>query len=433
MNNDHLKQHGIRGSSGQALFAATLSFFIGLGAVALFAPAAKSLKECMHLSGTTLGLLVAMPQLSGSLLRIPVGALADKAGGKRPIIALLLLSIVGIGGLAWLLRVCYPYQMGGKYLLVLFLGVLSGCGGATFSAGIPQTAYWHPKERQGVALGIFAGLGNTSPGLFTLVLPFAFAGLGLSGTYWVWFALLAAGTLVYWLTAQDAPYYQLVGQGVGKDEATHAAKGMGEELFPTGRAVDALKISAKIGRTWALVALYVTSFGGFLALTTWFPIYWNGFHGVSPRTAGILTAVGFSLLASVVRAVSGKACDRHGGETVAIFSFALVLAGSLILIAARGFAPALAGELLAGAGMGLANAAVFKLVPKYVPEAVGGASGWIGGLGAFGGFAVPPLLGWAIDAFGTAGYAYGFGVYIVLAAVSILISYTLKKRFGGEA
>ena len=32
--------------------------------------------------------------------------------------------------------------------------------------------------------------------------------------------------------------------------------------------------------------------------------------------------------------------------------------------------------------MGLGNAAVFKMVPKYVPHAVGGASGLVGGLGA---------------------------------------------------
>ena len=49
--------------------------------------------------------------------------------------------------------------------------------------------------------------------------------------------------------------------------------------------------------------------------------------------------------------------------------------------------------MLIGLGMGLANAAVFKMVPKYVPHAVGGASGLVGGLGALGGFVIPPFLG----------------------------------------
>ena len=33
-------------------------------------------------------------------------------------------------------------------------------------------------------------------------------------------------------------------------------------------------------------------------------------------------------------------------------------------------------------GMGLQNAAIFKLVPHYVPKAVGGAAGWARGTGS---------------------------------------------------
>jgi len=75
---------------------------------------------------------------------------------------------------------------------------------------------------------------------------------------------------------------------------------------------------------------------------------------------------------------------------------------------------------------------VFKLVAKYVPEAVGGASGWVGGLGAFGGFVVPPILGTFVDMFGELGYARGFVVYVALALMSITISFMLKKRYGSE-
>jgi NNP family nitrate/nitrite transporter-like MFS transporter len=76
-------------------------------------------------------------------------------------------------------------------------------------------------------------------------------------------------------------------------------------------------------------------------------------------------------------------------------------------------------------GMGVANAAVFKLVPQEVKEAVGGAAGWVGGLGAFGGFAVPPLLGVFVRVSGTSGYATGFLIFILLAALSLLLASTL--------
>ena len=64
-----------------------------------------------------------------------------------------------------------------------------------------------------------------------------------------------------------------------------------------------------------------------------------------------------------------------------------------------------AGEMILALGMGFANAAVFKLVPKYSPKAVGGAAGIIGGLGAFGGFAIPPIMGLFVKINGAAGYS----------------------------
>ena len=72
--------------------------------------------------------------------------------------------------------------------------------------------------------------------------------------------------------------------------------------------------------------------------------------------------------------------------------------------------------------MGVGNAAVFKMVPKYVPQAVGGAAGLVGGLGALGGFIIPPILGAVVDALGTQGYAGGFFAYVVLAAMAIGVS-----------
>ncbi len=427
------KKYGLKGSPTEGLIAATLGFFVGFAAVALYGPTAKEFKDVMGLSGAMLGLLVAIPQLTGSLLRIPFGAWVDKVGGKKPLLTLLSLSVIGMAGLTAILFLYYPDNLTTEmYPLILLFGALSGCGVATFSVGIPQTSYWFPQKRQGWALGTYAGLGNTAPGFFTLLIPFALAALGLAGAYAAWFLFLLAGTIIYAIIAHDAYYFQLVKKGVKRDEAISVAKQMGQELFPSGTLIDALKISARIGRTWALVALYFTSFGGFLALTTWFPTYWRLFHGFDIRTAGILGGVGFSLLASFIRIYGGHLSDRMGGERTAIMSFTLVLAGAAILMFSTSFAPALIGEILIGAGMGIGNAAVFKLVAKYVPEAVGGASGWVGGLGAFGGFVVPPILGTFVDMFGELGYARGFVVYVALALMSIAISLMLKKRYGSE-
>lgn len=407
---------------------ATFGFFIGFAAVSLYGPVAKKLKDILDLGGLALGFLVAAPQLTGSLLRIPFGAWVDKVGGKKPLFTLLILSVIGMAGLTLLLFLAYPDHLSpATYPLILILGFLSGCGVATFSVGIPQTSYWFPQHRQGWALGTYAGLGNTAPGIFALLLPLALTAWGLSGAYLAWFIFLLAGTIIYAAFVKDAPYFQLIKYGVSREKAIEEAKKHGQELIPSGTLVEALKISAKVGRTWALVGLYFTSFGGFLALTAWFPSYWSLYHGTSLKLAGFLTAVAFSLLASLIRVAGGSVSDKLGGENTAFLSFATVLIGALIMIFAENFVPSLIGELLLGAGMGVANAAVFKLVPKYVPEAVGGASGWVGGLGAFGGFVVPPILGTFVDIMGKEGYAKGFIVYVFLAIMCIVITYALMR------
>jgi len=428
---DLLKKYNLKGNSKLGLTMATFGFFIGFAAVSLYGPVAANFNKVMNMPALMLGFLVAAPNLTGSLLRIPFGAWVDKAGGKKPFLTLFALSIIGMAGLTSILYLYYPDRLTLEmYPLIFFFGLLSGSGIATFSVGVPQTSYWFPQKKQGFALGTYGGLGNTAPGIFGMILPFALIGLGLTASYATWFLFLVIGTSIYAAFAQDAYYFQLIKQGVNKDEAKNVSKELGQELFPSGTVVQALKLSAKIPGTWGLVALYFTSFGGFLALTAWFPTYWMQSYGIDGRQAGLLMALGFSILASFIRVYGGHISDKFGGEKTAMVSFVIVLIGSLILVVSKSFGISLLGEIVMGAGMGTANAAVFKLVPKYVPNAPGGASGWVGGLGAFGGFAVPPILGIFVDSYGQAGYAKGFLVYTALAAFSILIAIILKNKYG---
>ena len=277
-------------------------------------------------------------------------------------------------------------------------------------------------------LSVYAGLGNSSPGLFTLLLPVALAALGLTTAYLVWFAFLVVGTLVYAVYAVDPPYFQLRDAGLDAETSEQRAADYGQELFPGGDTVASIKSAAAIRRTWVLVALFFTSFGGFLALTVWLPSYWTAVHGMDIQAAGALTAVAFTLLAALIRIPGGVLSDRIGGEITAIGSFALVAVAAATLVLTRQYNIALGATVLVAVGMGVANAAVFQLVPKYVPEAVGGASGLVGGLGAFGGFVVPPVLGVFVDVYGSAGYATGFSVFVALAFVSVGLSERLYQH-----
>lgn len=425
-NQNLLKKYGLKGNRNTGLAAATFGFFVGFSAVSLFGSVAAEFSKMLGLTGVLLGFLVGAPQLFGSLLRIPFGAWVDKEGGKKPLLILLAISIIGMIGLTAIL---YSGHLTiGMFPWVVIFGLLGGCGVATFSVGNTQASYWFPKNKQGVALGTYGGLGNTAPGLFGIILPLVLVAAGLAGTYMLWLVFLIIGTIIYALFARDAYFFQLKKKGLSDIEAREISGELGQELFPGGNVKEALKISAKVPETWALVALYFTSFGGFLALTSWFPTYWVQFHGTSVREAGLLMALGFSLLASFVRVFGGRLSDKWGGEKVAFMSFAFILIGALLLMAASSFGPALLGEIIMGAGMGVANGAIFKLVPSYVSKAPGGASGWVGGLGAFGGFVVPPLMGIFTDVYGKAGFAKGFIIYAVLAVISLIISYMLMKK-----
>lgn len=417
----------LQGNTSRGLLGTTLGFFFGFAAVALYGPTAIKFKEAMNLTPTLLGLLIAIPSLSGSLLRIPFGAWVDTTGGKKPFFILLLLSVIGLGGVTLLLYTSYPDGMQGMYGLVLLFGFLSGCGIATFSVGIGQTSYWFPRSRQGVALGTFAGIGNLAPGIFSLVLPLFLTAYGFISAYFAWFLFLLLGTILYGLTGVNAYYFQYRKAGLSDSEAKEKAQEKGQEIFPTGSVKDSLLNSAKVKNTWALVVLYFTTFGGFIALTAWFPTYWNEYQNFSPVKAGLFTAI-FSILASAIRVPGGSIADKFGGEKVALLSMVAIFIAAAVLSYANAIPLSIFAVLLLASGMGIANAAVFKLVPVYVPKAVGGAAGWVGGLGAFGGFALPPVMGAIAGKLGAIGYARGFIVFVALALINLLIIYLLISK-----
>src|SRR5579871_3631895 len=101
----------LKGTPAQGLFGATLGFFIGFAAVALFGPTASRFQEVMHLSPLAVGFLVAMPSLSGALLRIPFSAWVDLNGGRKPFLILLGLSIAGMTGLSLVVKFFYPNHL----------------------------------------------------------------------------------------------------------------------------------------------------------------------------------------------------------------------------------------------------------------------------------------------------------------------------------
>lgn len=417
-----MKSIQLKGSPSRGLLAATLGFFFGSAAISLFGPTATKLDEVMELSPSMLGLLVAIPTLSGSLLRIPFGASVDENGGRKPFIILMALSVIGLVGLSVLLGTHYPHQMEGTYWLILLFGCLSGCGVATFSVGAGQSSYWYPKHKQGYAMGVFGGLGTMGAGVFALLLPIMLSSLGFISAYYIWTICLAIGTLLYVFISCNAPYFQFRQNGCAKEESMQMAVENGQELFPTGSLKQSLLNSAKIPETWMLVISYFLSFGGFIAVTAWLPTYWQKTHEFSVTQAGLLTAI-YACSSAGLRILGGNLSDKLGGIKVSLMALAMLGASSLVMSFSENAILSVLCTLLIALAFGFNNAAIMKLVPVYVPKAVGGASGWVGGLGAFGGFVFPIILGKVVDVMGMTGYYRGFLLFTILSVVVVLISY----------
>lgn len=415
----------LHGNASRSLVAATIGFFFGVMAISLFGPTSTTLASAMNLSPAEIGLLVAIPSLTGSLLRIPFGARVDANGGRKGFIFLLAAATVGLASLCILFTthsIDQPGSLKGMFPVVLLLGCLTGCGIATFSVGVSQSSYWFPKHRQGYASGIYGGLGTTSAGLLAFFLPLLLQNFGFTAAYYVLAGVMLLGLVIYtWLSASP-PYFQLLRSGRTPEQAHEDAVACGQELFPSGNAAESLKISARIPQTWMLVLTYFTTFGGFMALTAWLPTVWKQGYGLSPMLAGILTAT-FSILAALLRVPGGQLSDKIGGVKVSMGALILLAVAGVLMNIPMGWGGLFVVSLLIAIAFGFNNAATMKLVPVYVSNGVGGANGWVGGLGAFGGFAIPPLMGKLVAVSPEQGYGLGFLIFTVLALLNITINY----------
>ena len=83
-----------------ALTLATLAFGVCFYAWALLGPLGPDLQDQLGLSDTELALTVAIPVLLGSLMRIPLGVLTDRHGGRRVFTALMAFTPLPLVGLA---------------------------------------------------------------------------------------------------------------------------------------------------------------------------------------------------------------------------------------------------------------------------------------------------------------------------------------------
>lgn len=391
-----------RSSNGNptALALGTAAFGVCFIAWALLGPLGPDLQEQLGLSDTQLSLTVAVPVLLGSLMRVPLGAMTDRYGGRIVFTALLSFVPLPLVGLA---------LFNDSWTAVLIFGFLLGFAGASFAIGIPFVNQWYPPGRQGFALGIY-GMSMGGTVVAGLTAPKIADATSLDVPFWIAAALVAAMAVVFWTTARDRP---------------RPAK-------PAGAMFAGLVAFRGSGatRAWALTLFYFMVFGGFVAMFLYLPKLLVGVHDLTKPDAGA-RAAGFALLAVIARPIGGWLSDRIGAMTVLLASF--LGTGALALVLAAFYdrmVPLTIACLTMAVFLGLGTGAVFKLVPQWYPDKVGAVTGVVGAAGGLGGFFPPLIMGFVKSETGS--YALGFILMAVVAGLSLLVLLALGRAGRGR-
>jgi NNP family nitrate/nitrite transporter-like MFS transporter len=110
--------------------------------------------------------LSAIAGLTGATLRIPSSFLIRIAGGRNTIFFTTALLMIPAAGTGFAL-------MSNDTPLWVFqaLAVLSGLGGGNFASSMSNISFFYPKRKQGLALGLNAGLGNAGVTPMQILVP----------------------------------------------------------------------------------------------------------------------------------------------------------------------------------------------------------------------------------------------------------------------
>lgn len=383
-------ERGEPAGSAQNLGLATAAFTICFYAWALLGPLGPDLQEQLDLSDTQIALTTSIPVVLGSLMRIPLGYLTDRYGGRIVFTLLMAYTPLPLIGLA---------LFNDTWGAVLAFAFLLGFTGASFAVGVPFVNKWYPPDRQGFALGIY-GMGMGGTVVAALTAPWIADRTSISGPFWFAAVLLAIMVAVFWLRARNAP-----GSVAAKPPSMIAS------FAPfRGRGSSS---------AWALTLFYFMAFGGFVAMFLYLPKLLVDVHDLTKTDAGA-RAAGFALFAVLARPAGGVFSDRIGARTVLTISFLGTAVLALALAAAyESMVPLTIACLTLAVCLGLGTGAVFKLVPQWYPRQVGAVTGVVGAAGGLGGF-FPPLVMAAVKA-ETGGFALGFVLMAIVAGVALLV------------
>lgn len=367
--------------------------------------------------------LAAVPGLTGATLRVFYSFCVPIFGGKNWTVfstSTLLIPSIGIG---------YAIQdLNTSYATMVLLSAFCGFGGGNFSSSMSNISFFYPKKKQGIALGLNAGLGNLGVSVLQFTVPIIM-GVGIFEfiTGGPQELILSNGAIKkVWL--QNAAFVWVVPVIL----ATVSAFFFMDNL-PTSKS--SLKDQVVIFRrkhmyltTW----LYVMSFGSFIGYSAAFPLLIKTqFPGINPLNYAFLGP----MCGALIRPIGGWVSDKvQSGALVTfidLFVMIISVCGVLFFISAghKSFVGFFICFILLFITTGVANGSVFQMIPMiFIPRESAAVLGFSAAIAAYGAFLIPKSFGLSIKSTGGPEFALYFFILYYVSCIFITWWYYLRKN-----
>ena len=386
-----------------------------------------------HYSTDQLFQLVAVPGLIGSLIRFPYTFAVTTFGGRNWTMFSAAVLFIPTTALAY-----FSTRPDTSFGMMLLVASMAGLGGGNFASSMANISFFYPDRMKGWALGLNAAGGNIGVSTVQLLVPILM-GFGLinlyQGTPGTGGVYIQNAGLMWMLPLAIAVFcaYRYM------NNLTNAKSSFKDQLVITKRK-----------HTWVMSWIYIGTFGSFIGYSAAFPLL------LKTQFPAMTIGIAFlgPLVGSVSRPFGGLLADKIGGAKVTFWNFVLMAVatlGVMYYIQIKSFPGFLAMFLVLFVATGIGNGSTYRMIPSiFREEKLRGAGtdlaaraaavkaaglesatalGFIGAIGACGGYLIPRGFGASIAA--TGGPHLALGIYLAFYATCIAMTwwFYLRKSF----
>jgi NNP family nitrate/nitrite transporter-like MFS transporter len=412
-----------------SIFAEHLGFSIWL----LWSIVATKLPQAgFHYTTDQLFQLVALPGLIGSLIRFPYAFAVTIFGGRNWTIFSAAVLFIPTIALAY-----FVTQPDTPFWLMLVVAASAGLGGGNFASSMANISFFYPDRMKGWALGLNAAGGNIGVSGVQLLTPLLL-GFGFVSLYQVTpvaegLYLQNAGLM--WLLPLTIA---VIGAFIFMNNLTSARSSLKDQL-----------VIMKRKHTWVMSYIYIGTFGSFIGYSAAFPLL------IKTQFPTVTVGIAFlgPLVGSLSRPLGGWLADKVGGANVTFWNFivmGLATIGVMYFVEVKDFAGFLTMFLILFVATGIGNGSTYRMIPSIFREEkrkeakgtgeagrvlavkaaaveAAAALGFIGAVGACGGYLIPRGFGASIAATGGPHMALEVFLGFYLTCIWLTWWYYLRK------